>query len=375
MKKNKLTTIFILLTSLAQAGDVIPFSRINFTPKTVMSKINGYTPAQLRHAYGVDSLSEDGTGQTVGIVVAFGSPTIQADLDYYSKTFGLPTTKIQIIYPQGKPSVVNSGWALETTLDVEMVHAMAPKANILLVVTSLSAQNYMMTGVNSAVSGGAKQVSMSWGSAESASEQKMDLNFNVPGVTFFASSGDSGYGVIYPAVSPYVVAVGGTTLNLDSVGNIVSQIGWQGSGGGISQYEPSTNFQQIWTKNPKRSTPDLSVVADPSTGVAVYCSTSYLGMSGWFESGGTSVSAPIMTGIMSLVNQAKNSSANGLSDFYLAAGAAPNINKRYYDDVTTGCNTHSKTFINCASSGFDTVTGLGSPVVQNLLGLISTMKN
>ncbi|MGA3008481.1 MAG: peptidase S8 and S53 subtilisin kexin sedolisin, partial [Opitutaceae bacterium] len=150
----------------------------------------GYTPQQLRHAYGFDQLNTTGQGQIIAIVDAYGSPTIQADLDTFCAAFGIPSTTVQVYYPEGTPAI-DSNWATETSLDVEWAHAIAPGATIVLVATQSASFDDLFTGVDYAVTLGAPQVSMSWAGAEWSTEGTSDFHFNVPGVTFFASSGDT----------------------------------------------------------------------------------------------------------------------------------------------------------------------------------------
>src|SRR5581483_586607 len=193
----------------------------------------GYTPQQLRHAYGFDQVGATGAGQIIAIVDAYGSPTIQSDLNTFCAAFGIPSTTVQVYNPQGTPGT-NSGWAGETSLDVEWAHAIAPDATIAVVASKSASTSDLLVAVDFAVHLGAKQVSMSWGGSEFSTESSTDFHFNVPGVAFFASAGDSGAGVEYPAASPFVVGVGGTTLHLDSSNNISSETVWSGSGGGAS---------------------------------------------------------------------------------------------------------------------------------------------
>jgi subtilase family serine protease len=193
---------------------------------------SGYSPTQMRHAYGFDQITGNGAGQVIGIVDAYGSSTIQSDLNNFCATFGLPATTVSIYYPQGVPGH-NSGWALETSLDVEWAHAIGPGARIVLVVAASASLSNLLSAVDYAVALGAKQVSMSWGGNEFSTKASYDYHFNVGGVTFLASSGDSGAGVSWPASSPYVVGVGGTSLALDASGNVISETACSGSGGGL----------------------------------------------------------------------------------------------------------------------------------------------
>ena len=321
----------------------------------------GYSPAQIRHAYGFDQFTSTGAGQMIAIVDAYGSPTIQNDLNVFCKQFGLPATTVKIYYPQGKPLRSDSGWALETSLDVEWAHAIAPQATIVLVVAKTASLSYLLGAVDYAVGLGAKQVSMSWGASEFSSESGYDYHFNRAGVTFCASSGDSGAGVDWPAVSPYVVGVGGTTLNLDSSGNVLSESGWSGSGGGTSAYVAEPSWQVEWQSSGHRMVPDVSYDADPNTGFPVYDSTAYSGVKGWFQVGGTSAGSPQCAAMMALVNQSRASSLSGANTPLYQYGS-PSTQPLYFRDVTQGGNGGYGDSI-----GYDEVTGLGSPLANDLV--------
>ncbi len=324
----------------------------------------GYAVPQIRHAYGFDQLNGSGAGQVIAIVDAYGSPSIQADLNTFSSAFGLPAATLRIYYPQGQPAA-NSGWALETSLDVEWAHAMAPSATIVLVVAQTPTLSNLLNAVDYAVSMGATQVSMSWGSSEFSSEANYDYHFNHPGVTFFASSGDMGAGVNWPASSPYVLGVGGTTLALDSNGSISSETGWSGSGGGSSAYESRPVFQNAWQTSTGRAVPDVSYNADPETGFGVYISN-YNGSTGWIEVGGTSAGAPQWAALAADIKSVPSSTASGtVAEIYSFATA--NYAK-YYRDITSGSNGAFH-----AIAGFDFVTGLGSPVVNAFTPTISSV--
>ena len=318
-----------------------------------------YSPAQIRHAYGFDQLSADGTGQTIAIVDAYGSSSIQKDLNTFDSYFKLPAATVSIYYPQGKPGA-NSGWAQETSLDVEWAHAIAPGATIVLVVAKSASFTDLLGAVDYAVNTvHATVVSMSWGGSESSGETSYDYHFNVPGVTFVASAGDSGESVEYPAASPYVVGVGGTSLRLNSSSDRSTETAWSGSGGGISQYESAPSWQSSWSGLSFRGVPDVSYVADPNTGVeVVYGGRLYV-------FGGTSVGAPQWAALVALANSLNTSPLNSAdSALYSAAGTADTINGSFYYDITSGNNgTDSDDY---AIAGFDLVTGLGSPAANNL---------
>lgn len=324
----------------------------------------GYTPNQIRNAYGFNLVTGDGFGQTIAIIDAYGSPSAQSDLDTFSNTFLLPLTTIQIAYPQGNPRKTDSGWALETSLDVQWAHAIAPRAKILLVVAKSASFSDLLAAVDYAVTHGAAQISMSWGGSEFSSEISYDSHFNVAGVSFFASSGDNGTGVIWPSASPYVVAVGGTTLNLDSGGNVLSESAWSGSGGGLSAYEIQPSYQATVQSSGRRGVPDLSYNADPNTGFPVYMSTNYQGRKGWFTVGGTSAGSPQVAAMMALVNQLRTSTISSAdAAFYSQVG---------YRDITSGCNSVTVSSLTCAQTGFDYVTGLGSTLANLLIPALTT---
>ncbi len=323
----------------------------------------GYKPSQIRHAYGLDQLSGTGKGQLIAIVDAYGSPTIQKDLAAFSSQFGLPAANLTIAYPQGKPNRTDAGWALETALDVEWAHALAPEANLLLVVSKTNSFANLLSAVDYATSQGAHVVSMSWGGSEFSSEASYESHFNRSGVVFTAAAGDNGSGVLWPAVSPYVVAVGGTTLPLDSSGNLTgAETAWSGSGGGISTYESEPAYQTAYgiASNNHRGVPDVSFDANPNTGAAVYNSTKYYGQRGWFVVGGTSFGAPAWAATIALANQGRTAPlSDGHTALYQAAtGSSYPAN---YRDVASGSNG------NAAGTGYDFVTGLGSPLAGNLV--------
>lgn len=345
----------------------------------------GLFPNQIRHAYSFDQLtcSYTGTfgstnlcgyGQTIAIVDAYDDPNIQQDLTTFSNQFGLADcTSANGCFvkatPQGKTRS-DSGWALEESLDVQWAHAMAPGAKIILVEAKSASFSNLLNAVDYAVSKGANQVSMSWGGSEFSSESSYDYHFNKNNVSFFTSSGDSGSGTIYPAVSPYVVAVGGTTLNVDSFGNVSSETAWSGSGGGMSLYESEQSYQTNYgiSSNGKRAVPDVSYDADPNTGVPVYDSFGYQGSKGWFQVGGTSAGAPQWAALSAIVNSVRTTpmSSTSYGTDTLLYGAATGTNYvNNFRDIITGSNGGFS-----AGTGYDFVTGVGSPLSNNLLSYL-----
>ncbi len=357
-----------------------------------------YMPTQIRHAYGIDGISNNGTGQIIAIVDAYDDPTIAADLQTFISQFGLPPIHglslqsactvaagphpcFQKVYAQGATPPVNGGWALEIALDVEWAHAIAPGADIVLVEASSNSLADLLGAVDVAVGKGAKVVSMSWGGSEFFGEWLYDDHFSqVTGVTFTAASGDSGTGVLWPAASPYVVGVGGTTLQLDGSGNVTSETAWSGSGGGISAYESEPAYQTTFgvMGRSRRGVPDVSYVADPNTGVEVYDSTPYNGQTGWFTLGGTSVGTPQWAALVALADQTRTTGSlyttQSNSPLYYAAtdtATNPNAYTENYRDITTGSNGRRGCQICSATIGYDFVTGLGSPLANRLVPFLS----
>ena len=243
-----------------------------------------------------------------------------------------------------------------------------PGAKILLVVAKSNSFSDLMGAVDYATSHGAHVVSMSWGGSEFSGETSYDSHFYKPNVVFTASSGDGGGRTLYPGASPHVVSVGGTTLNLGSTSDgygVSSEIAWSGSGGGASGHEPVPTYQSSYgIPSSWRDVPDVSVDADPNTGVAVYDSKTYQGQKGWFQVGGTSLGAPAWASLFALANQERASTSTlGLTDGHaalhnLATGGGYATN---YRDITIGSNGYP------AGTGYDPVTGLGSPMANNLV--------
>src|SRR6266478_2241222 len=336
-------------------GHARPPLHINLTPSVSTS----YTPAQIRHAYGFDQLAASGANQKIAIVDAYGNAHIQSDLNTFCSQFGISPTTVQIL---GNNTGSDAGWALETALDVEWAHAIAPGATIILAVAASNGSGDLLNAVDAAVNAGATVVSMSWGGPEFSGMSSYDNHFNRPNVTFTASSGDNGAGVEWPAVSPYVIGVGGTSLYLDANGNRTSETAWSGSGGGISSYYSEPGSQIGWQTSNKRGVPDVSYLADPGTGVYVYDAVN----GGWFVVGGTSAGAPQWAGLIALVNQlragvgaAPLGTAN--STIYSLAQGSPAtpyaVNSTYFYDVSQGNNG-----LYNAGPPYDLVTGLGSPL-------------
>jgi subtilase family serine protease len=320
---------------------------------------SGLGPTQLQSAYALASAAASGgSNATVAIVDAYDDPNAEADLAVYRTQFGLPacTTAngcFKKVNQQGSTSSypqADEGWAGEISLDVDMVSAVCPKCKILLVEANSADDINLFTAINTAVSLGAKYVSNSWGGSESRSETSEDAYLNHPGVAITVSSGDDGYGAEYPATSQYVTAVGGTSLTKSSsTTRGWTEKAWSGAGSGCSRYEPKPSWQTVTTSCSRRAEADVSAVADPQTGVAVYQT---YGGSGWAVYGGTSAAAPIIAGVYALAGTPSSGS-------YPAS--FPYAHQGNLNDVTSGSNGSCGSPLCTAGTSWDGPTGLGTP--------------
>jgi subtilase family serine protease len=325
-----------------------------------ISVIPGYSPSEVRSAYGLDNFTENGEGQLIAIVGAYNNPNIQADFKFFDAAFNIGTPNNLEIYSLGTQP--DQGWALETCLDVQWSHAFAPGAKILLVQAATSGFEDTAAAINYAISRGADVISMSWGTTEFPEQSGYNKSFVGNNVVFVASSGDTGGIVNWPSSSQNVLAIGGTSLILNSNNTYSKEKGWTGSGGGQSQYEPLPPWQQTYGLTGKRHTPDISMIADPNTGVPIYNSSGFNGKRGWFKIGGTSLSAPAMAGLIATVNHARTNTGKQVLNYiditnylYGALGTTPDYSTAF-NDITIG----QAGMFNC-NSGYDNVTGLGTP--------------
>ncbi len=378
-----------LLTAQAAHPNYIVYHPADGTQPYQFPGPVGYTPAQIRKAYGFDqiklpgNIAGDGTGMTIAIVDAYDDPNILTDLQQFDRQFGLPDPpSFKVVNQTGGtqlPGVDPFGqWAAEIALDVEWAHAIAPKANILLVETNDSLLTNLFAGVTYAASQpGVVAISMSWGGGEFSSETSFDNMLKTPtghaGITFLVASGDFGAPPSYPATSPNVVAVGGTTLFLNPDNSYKNEIGWGngaqssflgGSGGGVSLYEAQPAYQNgvVTQSTTKRANPDVALNADPNTGYAVYDSFTNGSLTPWEQVGGTSAAAPIWTALVAIADQGRAlvnlAPYDGLNDLLPALYKLPAAD---FHDITAGNNGFP------AGPGYDLITGIGTPIVNKLL--------
>ena len=345
----------------------------------VGSVAQGYIdPAQLWQAYGFNQLGNfsgnlpaDGRGQTIAIVDAMGDPNIAADLQYFDSYYGLPSANFQAVdLSQGKAKP-DPNWAIETALDVEWAHAVAPGAKILLVETLSDEVPDLLAGVQYArQQSGVSVVSMSWACGEFPQETSLDSYFALaasdPGVTFIASAGDNGAPATWPAAAANVLSVGGTTLQTDSNGAYRNEIGWGYSGGGLSLYESEPSYQFQVQGTGVRTVPDVAYDADPNTGFPIYGSGA--GMTGWSVVAGTSAGAPQWAGIIAIANEGR--AAVGKSALRCAATNIYQLPSTDFHDIASGFNGYP------ARPGYDLVTGRGTPYVNRIVpDLVKTVVN
>jgi len=383
---------------------------------------NCYTPHSLRVAYGVDSLFQQGfsgKGQTIVVIDSFGSPTLQQDVDTFDHQYGLPAITIQVMSPLNVPTYDprndRPGWAEETTLDVERIHAIAPGASI-VVLTSPVAETEGTIGlpeflqleqyaVNHHLG---NIISQSWGASEvtlqnSAGQQEIqqwDAFYHQAttqeGITFFTGSGDNGatdYADLagktlsptpttsFPSDDPWVTSVGGTTLRHN--GTSIMETAWNSnggaSGGGFSSFFATPSYQQMLPfavrtqLANRRGVPDVAGDADPDTAMAIY----FNGI--WEPIGGTSASTPFWAAIMAIANQMAGHPL-GFINPALYKLAMSNKYAQDFRDITVGNNSVNDGHVNVvgydAVPGWDPITGWGSPIVDKLLpDLIATLQS
>ena len=324
-----------------------PTGRPNFN-------FTGYTPAELQTAYRLPVTG--GVGYTVAIVDAYGYPNAEADLAVYRKKYGLPdcTTangffkKVNQNGQQGNYPAMDVGWAQEQALDLDMVSAACPNCHIVLVQGNDALVSNLAAAVNTAASFG-DAISNSYGLAESTSLSSYNEAYNHSGKAVTVSTGDSGYGVQFPANSQYVTAVGGTSLSKASNSRGWNETAWSGAGSGCSAIVAKPTWQND-KLCARRMVADVSAVADPNTGASVYGPTSS-SASGWMIIGGTSLSAPFIAGVYGL--------HGGTANY----GADPWGHVANLFDVTSGNNGRNcgKTYFCTAGVGYDGPTGLGTP--------------
>jgi hypothetical protein len=386
------------------------------TPMSTGGVVSTYSPAQIRAAYGLPALSAAGTmptaaqaaqmgaGQTIYIVDAMHDPNVAAELAAFNQTFGLPacatktigiTTSLplagasaggcefSVVYNTaggtmtGVAPAYDSGWATEITLDVQWAHATAPLARIILIEAPDASLNGLLGAVMLANSMGPGIVSMSFGATEGNWTASVGSAFTHNGMTYLAATGDSGASVQWPAVSPNVVAVGGTTLTYSGSGPR-SEVSWSGTGGGTSLYTPTPSYQTNAVPGmgtlAHRTVADVAFNADPATGQYLAVIRPGSSTVSWLSAGGTSLSTPQWAGIIAVANASRALSAKPAlgaphSALYGQIATVPGTYASAFADITQGSDGSC---ITCtAKLGYDQLTGLGTPNVTSLLSVLS----
>jgi subtilase family serine protease len=343
-----------------------PLQRI-IVPDATPAAPTGIYPGKMRTAYGFSAISNHGAGQIIAIVDAYDDPNAEADLGTFSTEFKLPacTTAngcFKKIYQTGTtPPSDATGWSNEIAIDIEWAHSIAPGAKIYLVEANSNQNSDLFAAVSVAVANGASVVSMSWSEAEISSETSLDSYFQAQHVTFVAASGDGGRaaGTQYPAASPYVVAVGGTSLTISSTGAWVSETAWSDSGGGQSAFETEPAYQMGVQTSGKRGVPDVAYDGNPGTGIPSYSSWACSQcVTGWSQWGGTSIGTPQWAALFAIANAERHAASKAKLtqpqvDLYPVAEGD-------YHDIVSGTNGSCGALCT-AVVGYDYVTGLGSP--------------
>ena len=391
-------------------------------PMATGTTVSVHTPAQIRAAYGMPALprptalsltpaqaSQFGAGQTIYIIVAHHNPNVVAELAAFNSKFGLPACKTKVIatgVSQPLPvasssgcelSVVYStpasnmtstapaydlGWATESALDVQWAHATAPYARIILIESASASLDELLGAIKLANAMGPGIVSMSFGTNEGRWTLSNSDVFTAEKMTYLAATGDQGYGVVWPAVDPNVLAIGGTSLTYSGTGTR-TEVGWSGTGGGTSAYVPKPSYQTNAVPGigdlAKRTTTDVAFNADPNTGQII--ATIQLGSSSvsWMSVGGTSLAAPQWAGLIAVANAVRAQAGKPPlgaphAVLYSQIAATPSNYSSVFADITKGSNG------NCApcsaTVGYDMVTGLGTPNFASLLSaLVSSTVN
>ncbi len=336
--------------------------------------LSGYTPARVQAAYGFSGVSfatadggtvkGDGAGQTIAIIASYHNPNLLSDLQVFDQANGLPTADVTVVNLAG--DATDPTWASESAMDVQWAHALAPAAAIVLVEAKSDSGVDVMAAVDAARSIPAVTVvSMSFGFTETPGQRAFDPRFTTPpghvGITFVAASGDHGPagGAMYPASSPNVLGVGGTTVQLGAAGGVASESLWSQSARGPSRYAPRPAFQSAFQRGPRRTTPDVVFLGDPNTGVEVFHTPPGSTEGSWRTFAGTSLGSPAWAAIVAIADQGRALAGKGSLD-----GPSQTLPALYALAGTTA-------FRRIAGAVPAAAAGLGAPNVEALVpGLV-----
>ncbi len=355
--------------------------------KGLAPPVSTINPTEMQTAYGVNRISfggvqGTGAGQTIAIVDPLNDPYIVGDANSFSYTYKLQQFNVpggptlQVLNQTGGtslslvPNDTPGTWDVQESLDVEWAHAIAPQANIIVFeANTATLPDLLIADKTAAATPGVSVVSDGWYFSEFATETADDAAFLTPtghqGVTFLAATGNSGAPGGYPAYSPNVVAVGGTTLYLNSQGTYEGESAWTYSGGGVSLYESQPSYQTgkvNGASTTNRTAPDISLDGDPNSGASVLDTLE----GGYMQLGGTALSTSLMAGLVAIADQGRVLNGDGTLDG--PSQTLPllyNLSSANDHDITTGNNGSS------ATVGYDTASGLGSPIANNLVSALA----
>ncbi|HEY4032722.1 MAG TPA: S53 family peptidase [Ktedonobacteraceae bacterium] len=398
-------------TPLASSPPPLATITANTCPAQMLSCL---TPHAMRVAYGIDPLIQKGftgKGQTIVDIVSFGSPTLQQDMKVFDQTFNLPPVDVQAIsplnIPEYDPHHDKDGWAQETELDVQIIHALAPEAKIIVLQSPVAEtegtvglpeyrklEQYVIDhqlGYIVSQSWGASELTLQDGQGQQEIQQWNDfLQQGVTNhhITYLSASGDTGatdyvddhndLGNIattsFAADSPWVTGVGGTSLS--TADSTSSETAWSDGGGGFSRFYQTPSYQKLLPTqvlqqfNNQRGVPDVSAEADPNTGLPVYLQGQ------WSSAGGTSASTPVWAAVAAIANQMAGHPLGFINPgLYKLANSG--TYQQDFHDITEGNNSNLQADVKgySAAPGWDPVTGLGTPNAQNLIpDLIAALK-
>jgi kumamolisin len=349
------------LVRAAVSPNLPPYAGYGYETPASLACIHGLvTPVNGCNPNSVTAVAKGGS-RAIAIVDAYHYPAALADLQAFSKQFGLPvptTSSFQTVYANGVQPARDLGWELEEALDIEYAHAMAPNATLYLVEAASSSDNDLLSAITKAsqlvAQAGGGEISMSWGGAEFTGQTSLDSYFSKPNVVYFASSGDSP-GTSWPATSANVVAVGGASISRSMATlNFLHLSSWSEAGSGVSGYVPRPSYQAGIASlvGTMRGVPDIAADANPETGAWVLDS----GNGGWYIVGGTSLSSPTMAGITNASNSFAASSNAELTKIYSKKAANP---AAFGSPVTGYCGVYTAYTV---SASWNFCTGVGAPI-------------
>ena len=418
LSSRRLTVQALEEAHRARASGRAPLQDTTAAPMANGGVVSTYTPALIRAAYGLPALPATGTtptaaqaaamgaGQTIYIVDAQHDPNAAAELAVFNSKFGLPgcTTKaitvggalalpaasttaceLSVVFSTSGGALTatqpayDAGWATEIALDVQWAHATAPLARIVLIEAATASLNDLMGAIKVANAMGPGVVSMSFGSNEGSWTGSTDAVFNNSKMSYLAATGDNGAGVSWPAVSPYVMAVGGTTLSYTGSG-VRSEVSWSGTGGGTSQYTATPTYQNSSVPGmgspAHRTVADVAFNADPQSGQYLAVMAAGSSTVSWLSAGGTSLATPQWAGLLAVANAQRALAAKPVlgaphAMFYTQIGSVPGTYASVFADVTKGSDGTCATCT--AKTGYDPLAGLGTPNVGSLLGALAGM--